>query len=144
MELKASIEVRQNLDEVWEFVANPANSPKWDRSIASVKVTTNGPFNVGSAVETISPNGMEQSWKVKDFVPNQTLRFVLLESTYFKYAELTFVLTSTPKGTLIDHQISLKFKFKHLFLYPLLRLSNKNALQRDLNSLKNTLNEIYN
>lgn len=143
LEINAEIEVKQNIQEVWEFLANPINSPKWDRSIDSVKLITNNSLRVGSVVETTSPNGMVQSWKVTEYRPNNELKFLLLESKDFKYAELAFKLTSTSNGTLIKHQLVLKFKFKHLFLYPLLLITNKKALRRDFNALETNLNKIY-
>lgn len=144
MELVATLEVKQKIQEVWEFLANPINSPKWDRSIASVKIINDNPLTVGSVIETTSPDGMVQTWKLTEYKPNQEFKFILLESNFFKFAELSFKLKNTSKGTLITHHVLMKFNFRYLFLYPVLLLTNKKALRRDLDSLKNTLNEVYN
>lgn len=75
MKLISTITVPQTQQQVWEFLSNPLNANKWDRSIKEV-VLPNGVFSgKGCVVETISPGGMRQSFTVTEFA---SARFLFL------------------------------------------------------------------
>jgi hypothetical protein len=46
----ASTEIRRPLDEVWTFIADPANNPKWDPGTLAVRQTSDGPIRVGTTL----------------------------------------------------------------------------------------------
>jgi uncharacterized protein YndB with AHSA1/START domain len=141
MHLSSSIVVRQPPEQAWSFLADPFNSPRWDRSVAEVIPSSAGPVGVGWEATTIAPSGMRQSFRITEYVPNRTLSFVLLESSMFEQAELRFVLNRVAEGTDIVHVI--EATPRTWLLRAVLRLVSRRALGRDLGYLKAALEHTY-
>jgi len=60
MILTSSIVVARNLDDVWLFLADLRNAPKWDRSIARATLMSNGmaiAHEPGRRTRTANRNG---------------------------------------------------------------------------------------
>lgn len=141
MRMTSAISVKRAISEVWQFLIDPNNSPKWDRSIASVEVRSPQPFGPGSLVQTTAPSGMKQLFRVDQVRPEALLRFQLVESRLFRSASLEFRLTPTAAGTLIVHEIEVSFHGLWGVVAPVLTLVNKRALAADLESLRRALDE---
>ncbi len=134
-------EVRRSAGEVWGFLADPETSPRWDRSIKSVRTLTPGPLQVGSLVETTAPSGMRQTFRLTELLPPRRVAFETVESRWFKTAALSFELTPAENGTRIDHKIVITFRFPWSILYPVLSIASPRALGADLESLRRCLDE---
>jgi Polyketide cyclase / dehydrase and lipid transport len=46
----ASTEIGRPVEEVWTFIADPANNPKWDPGTLAVRQTSDGPIRVGTTL----------------------------------------------------------------------------------------------
>ena len=137
------VSVPQDTERVWDFLANPLNSHKWDKSIKHATVVTPGAIGVGTVIQTESPAGKEQSFVITEFEAPQTFAFKIQKSSLFKEAELKFVIDSMPMGSKITHIITLTPK-PHLFLVVfILALISKRALGADLGYLKEALQKEY-
>jgi hypothetical protein len=84
MTISSSITVTTSGDDVWSFLADLRNAPKWDRSIARAVLASKGPIGAASIVETTSPSGKRQSFQIIAFEPPRLLRFRLLRSPLFR------------------------------------------------------------
>lgn len=141
MTFTSSIIVSRNRDDVWSFLADLRNAPKWDRSIARATLASNGPVGIGAIVETTSPGGKRQSFCVTAFEPPHMLSFRLLRSPLFKSADLTFSLEAADAGTRITHEIHVRMRPLLAALQPVLRLFSRRALSTDLEFLRRSLEE---
>lgn len=141
MRLTTSITVPQSIDQAFDYLSNPYNSNKWDRSILSVNLPSGVFSGVGTVVNTVAPSGMKQSFVVTEFSPPTSFKFRLLKSPIFKLAELGFVFEVIEGKTKITHTIVLEFHFWALFLYPVLMFTNKKALGADMEYLRKGLDE---
>jgi len=47
--------ISRPVQEVWEFLIDLTNSPQWTRSGSELRKTSEGPFRVGSTVESVKP-----------------------------------------------------------------------------------------
>jgi hypothetical protein len=140
MKLTSSVLVPQHVTEVWAFLADPQNTPKWDRSIAQVIPISPFPPGVGYEAETVAPSGMRQRFRFTEFEPNDRIAFVLLRSRIFKTAELRFtVFPAKEQGTQIIHDIEVRFWPWSLLLYPVFLVTAGKALATDLGFLKRAL-----
>ncbi|HEY4367129.1 MAG TPA: SRPBCC family protein [Steroidobacteraceae bacterium] len=139
MRIQSTLTVAQTRGDVWKFLADPQNAPKWDRSVASVVVHSPSEVGVGTEVETTAPSGMRQRFRIVEFSPARRLRFILLKSSIFKTAELVFLLESIPGGTRITHEINFTFRFYAMPLYVVIMLTNRKALSTDLGFLGRAL-----
>jgi uncharacterized protein YndB with AHSA1/START domain len=141
MILTSTIVVARNPDDVWLFLADVRNAPKWDRSIGRATLISDGPIGVGSVVETTSPGGKRQSFRVIAFEPPRLLSFRLLRSPLFRSADLTFRVEPTDGGTRVTHEIHLRLRIWALFLWPVLTLTSRRALSTDFDYLRKSLEE---
>jgi uncharacterized protein YndB with AHSA1/START domain len=66
------ITIRRPVHDVFEFVADPENIPKWNYAIEETRKTSDGPVGVGTTyrqVRTI-PSRSEESFEVTDLEPD--------------------------------------------------------------------------
>ena len=49
----ASVTINRKAEEVWRFITDWSNSPKWDIGIIEMKQTSTGPFGVGTTFTQI-------------------------------------------------------------------------------------------
>ena len=142
MTITSSIIVSRSPDDVWAFLADLRNAPKWDRSVARATLTSDGPVGIGSIVETTSPGGKRQSFRIMAFEPPRLLRFRLLRSPLFRLADLTFSLEATDGGTRITHEIQFRLRlWLAPLLLPVLGVIGRRALSTDMSFLRRSLEE---
>lgn len=142
MTITSTIIVNRRRDDVWAFLADLRNAPKWDRSVARAILTSDGPVGTGAIVETTSPRGKRQSFRVMAFEPPRLLRFRLLRSPLFRLADLTFSLEGADAGTRITHEIQVKLRpWLAPLLLPVLTLFGRRALATDMSFLRRSLEE---
>jgi uncharacterized protein YndB with AHSA1/START domain len=141
MTLTSTIVVARNRDDVWSFLADLRNAPRWDRSIARATLTSTGAIGTGAVVETTSPGGKRQSFRITAFERPRLLAFRLLRSPLFRSADLTFRLDAADAGTRITHEIRVRMRLPLLVLLPVLRVIGRRALSTDLDYLRRSLEE---
>ena len=142
MQMTSSIVVRSDLETVWAYLADERNAPRWDRSVARADLVSPPPLGVGSVVRTTAPSGMTQEFRVDEISAPHVLRFSLLQSPWFRRAQLSFTLAAVEEGVRITHDIALALRFGWAaLLFPILSLFNRRALSADLDSLRRALEE---
>jgi hypothetical protein len=141
MHLQSKIWVDQNIERVTGFFYDPASLPKWDRSVSEMIPTSQTSDSVGSTFDTIAPSGLKMSYKIIEFESSKrSVKILLTHSKMFKRAIWHFHFDPEKNGTQISCHIYFTPRFQYFFLYPVLYV-NKNALLRDLNFLKVSLNK---
>ena len=141
MTITSTVIVRRSREDVWSFLTDLRNAPKWDRSIARATLTSNGPVGSDAIVETTSPGGKRQLFRVIAFERPRLLTFRLLRSSLFRSADLTFSLEASGAGTKITHQIELRLRPWLVPLGPVLGLIGRRALSTDFDFLRRSLEE---
>jgi carbon monoxide dehydrogenase subunit G len=71
-----SIIINRPVEEVWKFLGNVENMPKWDRGVLEAKQISEGPMGVGSTVQIVRQFfGRRRigNFRVTDAVPNRTV-----------------------------------------------------------------------
>lgn len=139
MKIVSSIVVRRSLPAVWDFLCDPRNAPKWDRSVARAQLLSEA-MAVGARVETTSPAGKRQTFRV-DELSSPRLSFSLERSPLFRTAQLTFNLEPAAEGTRIEHVIEMRFRLYALPLMVVVALTQRKALGTDLEYLRRSLDE---
>lgn len=109
-----AVVINRPQDEVFTFVADARNRPRWDASVDSEELTSPEPIGVGTTVRTrfrSMGRQIEYTWKVTEHVPPSRM---VIESTggpfptVLKYevsardggALVEFSLTGSPAGVL--------------------------------------------
>lgn len=80
MQTAASIEIGRPVEDVWAFIADPANNPKWDQGTIAVRQTSDGPLGVGSTlVATVDLLGRRDlDVRISGFEPGRSVGFVFV------------------------------------------------------------------
>ena len=141
MTITSTIVVTRPGDDVWSFLVDLRNAPKWDRSIARATLASNGPLETGAIVETTSPGGKRPSFRIVAFERPRRLVFRLMRSPLFRSADLAFSLDDANAGTRITHEIHVRLRLWVFILLPVLKLIGRRALSTDLDYLRRSLDE---
>jgi hypothetical protein len=151
MHLESSIVIRRPPEQVWAFLGEVSNIPRWDRGVAAVERTAPGPMGVGSEFATLAgaagpgggPARGRMSYRIAEVDPDGQRCTVQLTSTdgnarYFKEASWTFRTAGVPGGTLLSCSADFALRARYLILAPVLYLM-KGAIHADLVRLKRVI-----
>jgi hypothetical protein len=142
MHLQSKILVDYNMDQVTSFFYEPTSLAKWDRSVAQMIPTSSPGMPVGSTFDTIAPSGMRMNYEIVEFDTERSVKIKLNNSKMFKTAIWHFQFTPVGERTEISCGVFVAIRLAYIFLYPVLYFT-KSALLRDLQFLKEALNEHY-
>ena len=76
IKFEKSIIIHRPVEEIWKFLSNVENMPKWDRGVLEAKQTSEGPPGIGSTLQTVRQFlGRRQigNARVAEYVPNRML-----------------------------------------------------------------------
>lgn len=75
--IEASAVINRPMEDIWKFMIDLANTPKWDPGVLEAKQTSAGPIGVGTTVQTRHPKDRVLNARVIEYVPGQkfTLEF---------------------------------------------------------------------
>ncbi|MEM7132047.1 MAG: SRPBCC family protein [Chloroflexota bacterium] len=79
------IDIMRPHEEVFAYITNFENNPKWQNGMISCKFTSEGPVVVGTTYEqeaSFLGRKIVTSFEVVEFEPNQMVRFVSRQSTF--------------------------------------------------------------
>jgi uncharacterized protein YndB with AHSA1/START domain len=79
LEFENTITIDRPVSEVFEFVADPENFPRWNYYVLTVKKLSTGPIGVGAAYHQVRKTD-QQDFRITEFVPNR--RMVLKTSPH--------------------------------------------------------------
>jgi uncharacterized membrane protein len=128
-------------DEVFAFVADARNRPKWDESVDSEELTSPEPIGVGTTVRTkLTSMGREYeyTWEVVEHDPPDRMR---IESTSGPFpTTLTYVLSDAPDGgTAVDFSVAGRPSGPLRLMQPLIARNTQRNLDRGFARLKQLL-----
>jgi len=139
MYLEASILVRRPPSEVWAFLENPFNLPRWDRSVKRVVVTSAAPAGVGCTFDTFGPStktdGARSSYLVTEYRSGEYVWVDLINSRLFSRARWLTAIQSCPDGTNVRIGLDLTPRIRYCYLWPVFRFM-AHRIKRDLVHLK--------
>jgi hypothetical protein len=151
MHLESSIVIRRQPEQVWNFLANVANIPKWDRGVAGIQRTTSEPMGIGFEFDTVANSAARgdaqsqgrMSYRIADVDPDQHRCTVQLTSRdgnarFFKTAAWTFRAVAAPGGTLLTCSVDFILRLRYLILAPVFYVM-KGAIRADLRRLKQAM-----
>jgi uncharacterized protein YndB with AHSA1/START domain len=148
MQLAANIAIERSPEQVWAYLGDPANVPKWDRGVAAVEAPTTL-RGAGLEFDTIAhdrlklPDRGRMSYRISEVNPEAGRCVVELTSRtgnarFFKTAEWRFEVQPTGNGTLLTCTAVFAVRLRYIFLAPLLYFK-RNAIMMDLTLLKSAI-----
>jgi len=76
IKMEQSIIINRPVEEVWKFISNVENVPRWDRGVLEARQTSEGPVGVGSTAQTRRQLlGWQRIGKLRisEYVPNKII-----------------------------------------------------------------------
>jgi carbon monoxide dehydrogenase subunit G len=152
MHLETRILVSRTPEEVWSYLSDYSNVPRWDRGVGSVSHTPETAPGIGFEFSTfgVDKQGTDtkrgkMSYRVNnaDQVEGATVQLTSSDGNarYFKQAEWRFKVDPAPEGAWITCAVHFTLRFRYIFLAPVFSMM-RGAIHRDLESLKRVLETI--
>jgi uncharacterized membrane protein len=135
IEFKNSITIKRSLSEVFEFVSDFENLPKWNYYILDVSMLSNGPIGEGTKYHQLRKTD-QQDFQVIKFVPNRLVTIETLPPE--RPLKMRFEFEPTDNGTQIKDIWQLETGVPKPFNWFAAR-KVKSAVSENLRKLKDLL-----
>jgi carbon monoxide dehydrogenase subunit G len=141
--VEQSVLINKPVDQVWNFLTDFKNTPKWDIGVNETRQTSQGAARLGTTFQNIGPFLGQQSvreYKVTEYEPDKKATVKLITpSLLIKAAEVSYIFESAQNGTKLSAVGSVEFNglFK-VFRSILLQRARKDS-EGDLANLKRLL-----
>ena len=149
MRLQSSVVIRRKPDEVWSFLTDPLNIPRWDRGVAAVEVNQSSPRGAGLEFTTVGqpgsgPDRGRMTYRVTEAGPQKMdCRAALTSRTgnarSVRAAAWRQQVEDTPPGLRVTISVEFRLRFCYFWLAPLLFVFGNSAHKKDLRHLQDVL-----
>jgi hypothetical protein len=126
--------------EVFAFIADMNNIPRWQSEVVTSKVITPGPTSVGTRFTEdvkMGPTHTTATCEVTEFTPNSSMGFNALSPRMDYRARLT--VEPSGEGSNVTMDVRAQMKGWWNLMQPVLRGEFKTGLRKELASLKAVL-----
>jgi len=135
---EAELDIAAPIDRVCDFVANPANAPRWMEACQDLRLTSPDGWRTGATLHYVySQDGHqgEMEGVVSEYEPNRTITLSFKDSKFSVTASLNFDLS--PTGTRVTHTVTIDPKwFMARLLKPLIKSGADKQVIANLARLK--------
>ena len=132
--------IARPLDEVFAFVGDVRNRPRWDDSVDSEELTSPEPIGVGSTVRTrlrSMGKDYEYTWEIVEHDPPNRMK---VESTSGPFpTALTFQFTAQDRGTRVQASVTGRPTGMLRIVQPMIASTTQKNLDRGYARLKRLL-----
>ncbi len=93
VKIEHSVVINRPIEEVFAYVTQPENTPKWQSGMLESKQISEGPMGVGTIfteVRQMMGQKMDQTMEVSAYEPNRKWSFKSIKATVPHEAHLTF------------------------------------------------------
>jgi carbon monoxide dehydrogenase subunit G len=100
-QFEGTTEINRPIDEVFAFLADGGNDPKFSPRVQKIDKKTDGPTAVGTVyASTVKDAGMTSTreFRISEFVPSTKIRWTELSKNLVTAPEGGYDLESTPEG----------------------------------------------
>ena len=139
MKIEASVIVNRPAEDVWKFMTDLANTPKWDPGVIEVKQTSTGPIGVGTTLQSRHSRNRVLNVRVIEYEPNRkfTLEFT---SGPVKGTRGSYVMANIEgKNTKLTRTLDVKFSGVYKLLGPFLARSARRERGAEVSNVKRIL-----
>lgn len=137
MRIEQSITINRPITDVFAFVSNPENNPRWQPEVMEHTMLPEGPMAAGSKMHHVSKfmgRRIEVDGEVTEFVPNRKIGFRVISGT-LPYT-IDYILDPSGARTRFTYSAVMPSNGFLKMAQPLIRLSAKRVIDGDLNRLK--------
>ena len=138
--VEESVVIDRPIEEVFAFVADQSNAPRWQSGLLEVRRTTDGPLGVGTkhtAARKFMGRRLEAVNEYVVYEPNKEITFKgIAGSSVFQHSYIT---ESTAEGTKLTSRMEMQPKGFAGLAEPLIASSLKREFVANLGELKDLL-----
>jgi len=140
MEVTTSVDIAAPPEEVFAYLAEMENNPKWQSGMVSARWTSDGPIGVGSAydqVATFLGRKIESTFEVEAYQPGRMIRASSTASSF----PITFtrMVEPTESGTKVTAIITGDASGFFKLAEPILRMMVQRSVDGDYRNLRKVL-----
>jgi uncharacterized protein YndB with AHSA1/START domain len=141
MKIERSVVIARPVEEVWSFVADPRNDPKWCHKVASVEQVGGDGVRMGARYRVVHrpvrlKKPQELTVTVEEVEPPVRMR--LREEDETGIFNVTYDLVPTTEGTRFTQRDEIEWKIPK-FQLPIARVMVSRDIERQLMTLKRQL-----
>lgn len=140
IEVESRVVIERPVDEVFAFVADQTNAPRWQQGLVEVRRTTEGPIGVGTrhtAVRQFLGRKMELTNEYVGFEPNERVTFEADSGSM--RLEASYLTEAVPRGTQLTCRMLIEPRGPMRLLQPLVARGMRKESAADDRTLKELL-----
>jgi carbon monoxide dehydrogenase subunit G len=134
-----TVMIRRPIEEVFGFLADFENIPKWNYAIVETHKVSQGPVGVGTIYQQIRsvPRRSEERFEVTAYIPPHQLE---IQGQLGPFpSRLSYALAAIPEGTRVSNAVELKLRGPGRLLGPVAVPRVRDAVATNLHKLKELL-----
>lgn len=141
--VETSVKIARQPQDVFAFVADQTNAPRWQADLAEVRRLTDGPLDVGSEHEFVRRFAGREVASRNRFVEFQSGRYVAFEiPSGWLTGRASYLAEASPSGgTVLTSRMQFRVRGAAAVLEPLLRRLLARDSRRDEVRLKTLLEQ---
>jgi len=143
LKVENSILINKPVEQVWNYLTDFENTPKWDIGVLETKQTSEGPAGLGTTFQNSGPflgRTAVREYEVIEYVPNKKVKVKLITSTRSIHrAEVCNTFESAQTETMLTFVGQIEFGGLFKLFQPILYQRAKKDGQGDLENLKRLL-----
>jgi uncharacterized membrane protein len=140
LKVEHSVEINKPVEQVWRFLTDFQNTPKWDIGVLETRLTSSGPAGLGTTFQNVGPflgQNAVREYRVTEYEPNRRVKVELITpSRLIQNAEVSYSLAHTDNGTNLTFVGSLELTPPFRLLQPILLRRVARDGEGDLANLK--------
>jgi uncharacterized membrane protein len=141
--IEHSVVIDRSVDQVWDYLTDFQNTPKWDIGVVETKQTSAGPAGLGTTFQNIGPflgRNSVREYRVTEYEPEQKISMGLVSpSRLIQHAEISYMFQPDGDRTRLTFSGSMELKGIYKLLQPFLLQRAKKDGQGDLENLRRQL-----
>jgi len=142
MKIVQRISIQANSDDVFNFISNFENNPKWQKGMIACSIVDNAPLGLGQKYnQEASFLGKEiiSVFEVIDYKPGEMVKATTLESSF----PITFtrMVEQTPSACMVTAIVEGDSSGFFKIIEPIMKWMVKNSIAKDYKKLKQLMED---
>jgi uncharacterized membrane protein len=145
MRVEVQIEIDRSVEDVFAYITNFENNPKWQKGMVSCTFTTEPPVGKGTRYTQVAQfmgRTIESKFLVTKYIPDERVEFETTESTF--PIQIVRSVSAANGGTQVNAIISGQPDGLMKFFAPLAQIMMRRSIEADYARLKALLEQEVN
>ena len=134
LQVKHSVVIDKPVEQVWNFVTDFQNTPKWDIGVLETRQTSEGPAGLGTTFQNSGPflgQNAVREYRVTEYEHNKKVTVKLITPARFiQQAEVSYTFAPAKNGTELTFMGGIEFSGFFKLIQPILLRARKEGWPR--------------